>query len=551
MFSRRPFVFSAVLGAAICIFLAALLITAGCSSDDNPSDPIASVVPELVVNPETAVISSYEGLPNEEQVRVKVDCEPYGSVVNFTFTWQESWLNATNLNGTEGGVTRDSFSIGFDVDELAAGEYHGRIGVYSEDVSNSPQYVNITYFVIPMPPDMVVEPARLNFSAPSLEHTIQPESLYVACADGSNQSYAIAESADWLDLSKSGGVTPDTVEVTVDMSSLPTGSVVDTIWLTSDDMANSPVYVVCSLFTPVWQLQQYTFANNILVDLAFADASTGWAAGYVEGTNSYSGYVLETFDGGDTWEQRIFLNAGPNEMLAFVGVEAIGSDAWAVAEHGVLYHSGDGGSNWGNTTVDLPGPETRLRSMKFVTTSVGWIVGTDGLILKTVDGGDTWDQQASGTEEDLLVVSFVDENYGWIIGYGNTLLWTDDGGDSWEQLVSPLLNGRDIFFVDANTGWIVGSSGNILRTDNGGVNWVSQSSGVTVWLQSIYFTDNQTGWAVGQNGVVLHTEDGGETWRGQYTGSSSWLYSVFFVDELRGWYGGDHSEIRFTTSGGK
>ncbi|MCW9094671.1 MAG: T9SS type A sorting domain-containing protein, partial [Ignavibacteriaceae bacterium] len=58
-----------------------------------------------------------------------------------------------------------------------------------------------------------------------------------------------------------------------------------------------------------------------------------------------------------------------------------------------------------------------------------WITGNFGLILRTRDGGLTWQEQFSQVEANSLYsVCFVDTLNGWIVGEGGTIIHTTDGG---------------------------------------------------------------------------------------------------------------------------
>ena len=63
----------------------------------------------------------------------------------------------------------------------------------------------------------------------------------------------------------------------------------------------------------------------------------------------------------------------------------------------------------------------------------GTAVGYNGTILRTTDGGETWNSQASGTTVALNGVSFTDENNGAIVGSSSgsaVFLSTSNGGES-------------------------------------------------------------------------------------------------------------------------
>jgi len=74
------------------------------------------------------------------------------------------------------------------------------------------------------------------------------------------------------------------------------------------------------------------------------------------------------------------------------------------------------------------------------------VVGTDGLILKTTDGGDTWIAIPSGASDSLFSMHFIGPDSGWLAGGGGTILRTTDGGGQWESLNSGVTsNLRSIF----------------------------------------------------------------------------------------------------------
>lgn len=75
-----------------------------------------------------------------------------------------------------------------------------------------------------------------------------------------------------------------------------------------------------------------------------------------------------------------------------------------------------------------------LYRVDFLNSSIGYICGSGGLILKTTDGGTTFSQLTSGTVQDLANLDFVDVNIGYVGGNGGTLLKTINGGQSWISL---------------------------------------------------------------------------------------------------------------------
>ncbi|HNC49180.1 MAG TPA: YCF48-related protein, partial [bacterium] len=68
--------------------------------------------------------------------------------------------------------------------------------------------------------------------------------------------------------------------------------------------------------------------------------------------------------------------------------------------------------------------------------TTGYIVGTNGRILKTTNGGNDWSSQTSGTTSFLRDVHFINDSLGVAVGESGKILYTDDGGEHWNVKVS-------------------------------------------------------------------------------------------------------------------
>ena len=128
---------------------------------------------------------------------------------------------------------------------------------------------------------------------------------------------------------------------------------------------------------------------------------------------------------------------------------------WALGEHAVLRTS-DGGLQWKN--VAPPNSVlTRESIADFLTASLAWVAtpqvnGTTTQILRTIDGGQTW-QQSTIQEIFLKQITFIDSQHGWILsGWGATggaaevvgVFRTGDGGKTWSNVSSALPASTDI-----------------------------------------------------------------------------------------------------------
>ena len=197
-----------------------------------------------------------------------------------------------------------------------------------------------------------------------------------------------------------------------------------------------------------------------------------------------------------------------------------------------------------------------LYSVDYINELIAIAVGSDGAIVRTIDGGESWTLQNSGTTERLNEVCFVDLINGFAVGNEGTILKTTDGGINWIVLTDTISNDlKGVSFTDALIGTIVGSEGIILRTSNGGENWEPQTSGTTNNLNSVCFTDDSIGTTVGSAGIILRTIDGGTTWTQQTSPTTYDLLDVCFTDSFTGYVGGHGlypgEEFLKTTDGGQ
>lgn len=198
------------------------------------------------------------------------------------------------------------------------------------------------------------------------------------------------------------------------------------------------------------------------------------------------------------------------------------------------------------------GTTENLFSSYFINANTGWVVGANGKILFTSNGGTTWSTQTSGTTQTLFDVKFPSALTGYIIGSLNTFLKTTNGGVNWVSLgVVNMTSTNDLDFVDNNTGYVCGADGDVSRTTNGGVNWTKFDISSTD-LFVIEVLDASTVFACGISGSVFKTTNSGANWVQQVTGSNNYISSMVFADNNNGYFTtlGLTEAVFRTTNGG-
>ena len=237
-----------------------------------------------------------------------------------------------------------------------------------------------------------------------------------------------------------------------------------------------------------WQLSSSGTQANLL-DVFVFDVRHGWAVGE-------QATLARTTDGGGTWRSSRVDTMGEHGSLTGVSFhrysDGVVRYGLACSADGALLRTSDGGNKWfmkaetanpctGVVAVNpcdwtrdvafnyavglsgtfmhchnhnfsarqLPG-QPNLAALDFVDDQLGWVVGEEGRILKTTDGGQAW------TEQDVLPfnlesVRCVDGDRAWVLSeparsaageaLGRVLFSTGDGGVTWRHKLVP--SGRD------------------------------------------------------------------------------------------------------------
>lgn len=208
-------------------------------------------------------------------------------------------------------------------------------------------------------------------------------------------------------------------------------------------------------------------------DVWFLDASTGWVLA--------ADAIYRTGDGGATWT-AVATPAGDFYGVRFsdamngiiAGSRPVPGDSWAS-----IFRTTDGGATW-TLQWESGVHHYYLWGLEAIDASTAWAFGQGSLSgvgenkLVTHDGGVTWteapetDNVAAMYDLDFLDA---DASLGWGVGFHGSIIRTEDGGATWE--VSQPTTGEGVqlegvAFADADHGWAVGLGGLILRTTTGG-----------------------------------------------------------------------------------
>jgi photosystem II stability/assembly factor-like uncharacterized protein len=226
------------------------------------------------------------------------------------------------------------------------------------------------------------------------------------------------------------------------------------------------------------------------------------------------------------------------------------SKGWVVGDDGTILHTDDGGATWIEQDSAI---KNDLYGVFFLDASTGWAVGEGNTIIRTTNESD-WDIVMSNPQLGILrAIYFTDSNHGWVVGDKNTILyWNGSSWSSrnWDTTKKPNLYG--IQFIDSNIGWVVGDDGTLISTNDGGINWDQLPTETNLRLNSLSFINAETGWVVGDGGIILYKFKGGIKKQGG--GGLATLYDVNFINSTEGWICGSTGLTNIllsTTDGGE
>lgn len=196
-----------------------------------------------------------------------------------------------------------------------------------------------------------------------------------------------------------------------------------------------------------------------------------------------NGNLIKTTDFGTNWTEKV-LDRSINDVYFInqnTGYLALKGLINTSTNEGAIYKTTDGGNTWYSVGT-FPRP---VKSIFFLNEQFGWATtysstsGWDKIILKTINGGQTWSQtlfNLPNSGSDMVDIYFIDANNGFIMTLFGKLLRTTDGGLSWQEqnifnIQSNINSYSKIDFVNSLVGFINLQNKKIAKTINGGNSW--------------------------------------------------------------------------------
>lgn len=341
---------------------------------------------------------------------------------------------------------------------------------------------------------------------------------------------------------------------------------------------------------PREQLPKSWKSDAELTDIFFLNTRLGWAVG-AQGT------ILRTSDGGKTWSQ---ISQRANLSASNLSLD----EKLRNMRQGIQTRSTGRANGQAINPISC-----RFESVFFTDEKNGWIAGgysvpyidrSKAIVMRTRDGGITWNSVDHLVVPRFQQIRFTDPLNGWAVGEAGNLFqsgifYTSDGGQSWSSQTSKKIHSwlavertndglvtineagqlgtlrpnqyeqsviisenaptlSQVQMVNDESGWAVGESGTLLNTTNGGKSWkqINLPRGTSeIDLETLSVAKNRI-WFAGDPGTVIYSMN---TETGQITSHRTpirmRINQLRFLDHLHGWAVGGGGAIIATTDGGK
>jgi photosystem II stability/assembly factor-like uncharacterized protein len=211
-------------------------------------------------------------------------------------------------------------------------------------------------------------------------------------------------------------------------------------------------------------------------DVFFINEQLGWMCGA-------GGAIYKTVDAGVTWKRQVVPTDIELKEIKFLNSKEgwVSGSEYRNGRVGVTLVTRDGGDHWVSLNIEK---NLDLSPIFFTDLKHGCGIDDNEAIVCTNDGN-TWKAVYSdkGKRKVKSAIFFLNEKQGWVAG---DCIWrTVDGGQTWEQqLVLPEndpLNFERVVFVNENLGWAQ-TLDSVWRTSDGGKTWLMVSNDWTKQL---------------------------------------------------------------------
>lgn len=287
------------------------------------------------------------------------------------------------------------------------------------------------------------------------------------------------------------------------------------------------------LLSSDWEIVDLPIDSGVvLLDVGFTGSDPNH--GFLLGTRQT---LLETFDGGKTWEPRSVAAAVEEGFnFRFNSISFNGDEGWIVGKPSILLHTTDGGKNWERIPLSSKLPGTPQIITALDGKGAAEMTTDEGAIYVTSNGAYNWTAAVQETVDATLNrvissgisgASYYEGSFSGISrsdggdyvavsSRGNFYMTWSPGQTYWEPHNRPSTRRlQNMGFVGEDKIWATLKGGDLYIGDKNKEDSFKQvkigSRGFGIL--DVNFVNGEVGYACGGSGTLYKTVDGGKSWK--------------------------------------
>jgi spore coat protein H len=222
-------------------------------------------------------------------------------------------------------------------------------------------------------------------------------------------------------------------------------------------------------------------------------------------------------------------------------------NVFVIGDDGTMVKSQDGGLTW---KQEFLGIHLQFRTIAAINSSVLYAGGMYGQLLKSNNGGSSWSFLNSGTGNNINCMKFENEQNGWAVCDRGLIITTENSGAKWNaKQVSDSKNLYALELIGQDEILAGGEQGAVYKSEDGGKSWKTISSGTDKRINRFMQIGEREVFGVCNSGVVIYSNDKGNSWTVKQLNTSSNLYGITAEANSEIYVSGENGEIFHSPDG--
>ena len=174
-----------------------------------------------------------------------------------------------------------------------------------------------------------------------------------------------------------------------------------------------------------------------------------------------------------------------------------------------------------------------LNSVFFVDENIGYVVGDNGTIGKSINGGLDWTAQTSSVTTNLNSVVFTSADNGVACGDNGVVIYTNNGGATWSAYTTSVTS--DLLKIDMKGNTLIATGADAFVLKYNGTAWTMIDYNIVnkAEVTGIKMIDENTFYTCGGGGFIRKSVDGGATFEFQKNPMMQWFQICIFLMRIK------------------